>query len=127
MAVVQNKPTDAKAAQQQTVILKPSTFLERQAYLMFCTVFFSSRDIIVVCKQFGQPEHVSGTEDHIKLRAVQLRSSLRHLRRLGETRLLQQKLTWRDGKTCQCSSFQQAVKRPVQYFLSHVSRSTVGQ
>lgn len=44
------------------------------------------------------PEHVSGAEDHVELRALQLRRPLRHLRRLAETSLLQQELTWREEK-----------------------------
>lgn len=42
------------------------------------------------------PEHVSGAEDHIKLWAVHPRGFFCHRRRLAETRLLQQKLTWRE-------------------------------
>lgn len=51
---------------------------------------------LVARLRFGPPEHVSGTEDHVELRAVQLCSSLRHLRRFGQTGLFQQELAWRE-------------------------------
>lgn len=102
MAVVQNKPTNCKTAQQQTLQIQDFKNLSWNIYVRsgFCTMaFFQVGKTVVVCQQVSQPEHVSSTEDHIKLWAVQLRSSLRHLRRLAETRLLQQKLTWREGNT----------------------------
>lgn len=69
---------------------------------IYMSISFSLRwaffQVVNCCQQFGQPEHVSSAEDHIKLWAVQLCSSLRHLRSLAETRLLQKKLTWREGE-----------------------------
>lgn len=102
MAVVQNKPTNGKAAQQQTLQIQDFKNLSWNIYVhsIFCIMaFFQVGKTVFVCQQVSQPEHVSSTEDHIKLWAVQLCSSLRHLRRLAETRLLQQKLAWREGNT----------------------------
>ncbi len=74
MEVVQNKPTTGKAAQQQTMQIQDlknlNIYLNMYAHLIFSPLLFFlsiKTVVVVVCKQFNQPEHVSSTEDHIKL------------------------------------------------------------
>lgn len=96
MKVVKNQPKSDEAERQRTHdnVYSVLTFhalpsVEKQ---------FAS--VVVVCHTFSQPEHVGSAEDDIKLGAVHLRSSLCHLGSLAQTRLLQQKLSWRrKGRT----------------------------
>lgn len=48
------------------------------------------------------PEHVSSTEDHIKLPAFELRRLLCHLCRFQQPWLFQQKLTWKPNRELHC-------------------------
>lgn len=52
---------------------KTSTFLEIYVHFSFLYCVLSQvgklrlHAVVIVCQQFSQPEHVSSTEDHIKL------------------------------------------------------------
>lgn len=66
-------------------------FIQNSVLVTLETQLFQSGD-------FSQPEHMSSTEDHIKLKVVQFCGSFRHLCSLAKTGLLQQKLSWKERK-----------------------------
>lgn len=101
MKVVKNQATNDKAAQQQTPSFRNPYISWHVSF--FCTDFPRMENPLasgaVVCQRLNQPEHVSSAEDHVKLWTVHLRSSFGHHCGLTETRLLQQKLSWKKGRT----------------------------